>query len=80
MKTTDIHSSTLKVDTSLNLIRNHAKVGYFTGKYAVKFSVLKRSTYWLAESLNTISLRRKAPKMYSNKLTEISFITYELVL
>lgn len=41
MKTTDIHSSILKVDTSLNLMRKYAKVGYFTGEYAVKFSVLK---------------------------------------
>lgn len=35
MKTIDIHSSMLKIDTTLNVMKKYAKVGYFTGKYAV---------------------------------------------
>jgi len=53
MKNIDTHSSMSKVDTTL-LVRKYAKVGYSTGKYAVKISILKWSRYWLADPLNII--------------------------
>lgn len=68
MKNIDIHSSMLKVDTTLSLMRKHVKVGYFTGKYAVKFSIVKWPTYCLADPLNIVKKESSKKSILRNSL------------
>lgn len=50
MKNVDIHSSTVKVGATFNLMRKYAEVAYFTGIYAMY-------TFCFSKMVNTLVSR-----------------------